>query len=64
MTKNLSQSDPAFINAVNLITLYCFLFALFGTIEFLIMFSGATMFCNATNLVQITIHVFGEFTLL
>ena len=50
--------------AYNLISLYCFLFELFGTIEFLIMFTGATMFSNRANLFIIIVHVFGEFSLL
>ena len=40
------------------------LFWIFGTIEFLIMFHGATLFSNSANLLQICFHMAGVISLL
>jgi len=45
-------------------SLYCLLFALFGCIEFLIIFSGRTLFNNSANFFIITLHVAGIICLL
>ena len=40
-----------------MLVIYCLLFALFGIVEFLIMFSGATLFNNQINLIQVAFHI-------
>jgi len=60
----LDPESQDYQRAEDLLTLYCFLFWAFGLIEFLIMFSGATMFKNSINLLQIVIHVAGIIALL
>ena len=47
----------------NWFVLYILLFWAFALLEFMIMFSGSTMFSNQVNLVQIAIHVGGVFAL-
>ena len=53
-----------FIQANNLLTLYCFLFALFGVVEFFIIFSGKTLFNSSMNLILVSFHVAGIVCLL
>ena len=57
VAKGVTEDSEAYSTANVLIVIYCLLFALFGIVEFLIMFSGATLFNNQINLVQVAFHV-------